>query len=151
MQSTTSIISALKTNYPQFSFIQSTSFWWSPPDKTVHYNPKSKDLMAFIFHELSHAVLNHKDCKSDIKLVTMERQAWDYAKILALFYKVNIPKSTIQSSLDSYRDWLHKRSTCPRCTATGIQNNVCQYSCVACSYSWQVNQAKKCKLRRYSL
>ena len=56
----------------------------------------------------------------------------------------------IEEHLDTYRDWLHARSSCPDCTATGYQTDASTYACPACSHTWRVNEARICQLRRYS-
>jgi len=81
----------------------------------------------------------------------MERQAWDYTIKLAPKYNVAISDDMVQLTLDSYRDWLHARSTCPNCKATGVQTEKYTYVCPACSRKWQVNEARTCALRRYGV
>lgn len=148
MPSTTTLLSRLKTDYPQFSFKPSDNFLWSSSDNTIYYDDKNDNKHAFLLHELSHALIGHSNYDSDIQLIAIERQAWDRAKDLATSYGVTISDQIIQSTLDSYRDWLHARSTCPDCKATGLQieNN---YVCPACNHRWHVNEARTCALRRY--
>lgn len=151
MHSTTSLISQLKVDYPQFLFKQSDKFLWSPSEQAIYYkanNDKDSDL---ILHELSHALLNHFDYDRDIELVTMESQAWDKSIEIANKYNVAVNYSDIQSYLDTYRDWLHKRSTCPICTATGMQIKKDIYSCLACNHQWKVNEARIHNLKRYKI
>ena len=150
MPSTTSILSSLKNKYPQFSFKQSDDFSWSFIDKTIFFDIKSDNLSILLIHELSHALLGHDQYENDIQLIIMERQAWDYAIKLAATFNIEIPDNIIQSNLDSYRNWLHKRSTCPKCHTTGVQSHDI-YKCLACNHHWRVNQAKKCSLRRYDV
>jgi hypothetical protein len=151
MQSTISILSSLKTNYPQFSFKQGDNFLWSSSDNTIYYDRASKNQAVFLLHELSHALLGHSSYKRDIQLITMERQAWDHTIELAPKYNVAIEDEMVQSTLDSYRDWLHARSTCPSCKATGVQINKFAYVCSACNHKWRVNEARTCDLRRYRI
>ena len=151
MPSTISILSSLKTNYPQFSFKLGDNFLWSSSDNTIYYDRTSKNQSVFLLHELSHALLGHASYMRDIQLITMERQAWDYTMELAPKYNVAISDEMVQSTLDSYRDWLHARSTCPSCKATGLQINKFAYSCPACSHKWRVNEARTCDLRRYTV
>jgi len=151
MQSTTSVLSQLKNNYPQFSFKLGTNFLWSPSDNTIYYDKSIDYRPVFLLHELAHALLGHNSYDRDIQLITMERQAWDYTKELAPPYGIIIPDDIIQSNLDSYRDWIHDRSTCPNCKATGIQTEKFVYSCPACSHQWRVNEARTCALRRYGI
>jgi hypothetical protein len=151
MLSTTSLLSRLKNSYPQFIFKPGDGFSWSSIDNTIYYKDNIDNDIAFLFHELSHAILGHTDYEQDIQLVTMERQAWDYAVKLANSYKISIPDDTVQSTIDSYRDWLHLRSCCPKCEATGMQFEKNSYTCPACNHKWRVNEARLRALRRYKI
>lgn len=151
MQSTTSVLLQLKNNYPQFSFKIGDNFLWSPSDSTIYYDKSIDYRPAFLLHELAHALLGHNSYDRDIQLITMERQAWDHTKELAPPYGITIPDDIVQSNLDSYRDWIHDRSTCPNCKATGIQTERIIYSCPACRHQWRVNEARTCALRRYGI
>lgn len=148
MPSTASIILNIVDRYPQFKFEKSDDFLWSSADSVICYNPNDNNVLVLLLHELSHALLGHKLYLSDIQLLTIERQAWDYAINLAKSFNIAIPEEIIQSNLDTYRDWQHERSTCPKCTATGMQikNNI--YNCLACGHKWKVNQARNCRLQR---
>lgn len=117
----------------------------------MYYNESSDDA-ALLLHELAHAVLKHADYTRDIELIEMERDAWDHARtVLAPRYSVPIDDAIIEDSLDTYRDWLHARSTCPDCQAIGIQIKLHHYRCLACGAQWKVNDARICALRRYKL
>ncbi len=150
MPSTTLLLKQLKSNYPQFTFKKGNYFLWSPSENTIYYCDKSDNKPILLLHEISHALLGHADYNSDIQLITMEREAWDYAIKLAISYNVTMPTDVIESIIDSYRDWIHDRSTCPNCTATGLQINKHNYQCPACNHRWRVNEARTCALRRYS-
>lgn len=150
MPSTASLIQRLKTDYPQFSFAPGADFLWSPSDHTVYYK-QNADSPAFLLHELSHGLLSHSDYSRDIELIAMERAAWDHALTLADMYGTSIDDDLIETTLDSYRDWLHARSTCPKCQATGLQTKKQIYNCPACGHSWRVNEARICALRRFSI
>lgn len=151
MLSTTSLLSRLKSDYPQFSFKLGDDFSWSSTDNAIYYRDGTNNDLAFLFHELSHAILGHTDYEQDIQLITMERQAWDYAVDLANSYNIAISDQIIQNTIDSYRDWLHMRSCCPKCKATGMQFEKNGYRCPACSHKWRVNEARLCALRRYKI
>lgn len=150
MPSITSILKLLKNNYPQFYFEKSDDFLWSSSNNTIYYDNKSENSAVFLLHELSHALLNHTNYDRDIQLVIMERQAWDYTVKLAPKYNIAISNEMVQSTLDSYRDWMHKRSTCPNCETTGSQIDKYTYKCPACINNWRVNEARTCDLRRYN-
>jgi hypothetical protein len=147
-----SLADKLRQAYPAITFVEGDDFHWSPSNKTVTYLNDSNDQAAPLLHELSHALLGHDDYKKDISLIEMERDAWQYAKdTLGPLYDQVISDDTIEDALDSYRDWLHARSTCPTCQATGIQTKKEEYKCLACHARWRVNEARICALRRYAL
>lgn len=150
MPSTVSLIQRLKVAYPAFSFQEGTEYRWSPSEHTVYYIKQEKGY-DFLLHELSHGILDHSDYHRDIELLAMERAAWDSVLTLAPAYEVTIDSDQIESTLDSYRDWLHARSTCPNCEAIGVQTKKQVYSCLACRHQWQVNEARVCGLRRTKL
>lgn len=150
MPSTPSLIKKLKTDFPQFNFCESDRYLWSHGENTIYFVPKDK-YVGFLLHELSHALLNHADYARDVELLAMERQAWDKAKALAIDYDLPLDEDFIQTNLDTYRDWLHSRSTCPTCKANGMQIARQSYKCLACNHEWRVNEARTCALRRYGL
>ncbi|HEU4830587.1 MAG TPA: hypothetical protein VFS65_00235 [Candidatus Saccharimonadales bacterium] len=150
MPSTPSTLSQLKINYPQFTFKESEHFSWSPSDNTIYYR-ETTDKDNYLLHELSHALLGHAQYSRDIQLLAMEREAWDNAYLLAKKHGVILSDEVVESTLDSYREWLHARSTCPACSATGLQTKTATYTCPACHHSWRVNEARICALRRYNI
>lgn len=145
-----SLIHKLKTEFPTLAFIEAEQFSWSPATKTVFYNRGQAHAPALLLHELSHALLEHREYRRDIELIAMETAAWDEAQRHAEAYKVRLEESMVQDHLDTYRDWLHARSTCPRCSANGYQTEASHYECAACAHCWRVNEARLCALRRYS-
>ena len=153
MPSTCSILKKLKSDYPTVNFQPADDYLWSPGEKTVYYaeNLTDKDGYAYLLHELSHGLLGHSDYDRDVTLIAMERAAWDKAKELAVKYSLTIDDDLVESNLDSYRDWLHARSTCPNCDATGLQTKKLGYRCPACDQKWRVNEARVCALRRFSI
>lgn len=150
MLSMPSLIQQLKTDYPQFTFKKAKRFLWSPNETTVFYTGADSDY-AFLLHELSHGLLDHAEYRRDIDLIAMERAAWDKAVELAPTYRLAISEDIVETTLDSYRDWLHARSTCPNCTAVGLQTEQRAYTCPACHHNWRVNEARICALRRYAI
>jgi len=152
MPSIRSTISKLSQDFPDYTFESADSFWWSATKQTIFYDPKAANSDAFTLHELSHAILDHKGYTRDIELLKLERDAWAFATTkLAKDYRVTIQPTIVQDNLDTYREWLHARSTCPECETTGLQSKGQLYRCLACGHRWQVNEARLCALRRYSL
>jgi len=150
MQSITLIIKSLKKDYPEFNFTLGDDFIWSHKDKTIYYSDNDEEI-SLLFHELAHAVLGHFDYKKDVELLKMEATAWDKAIELASKYQIKIDNDLVESTLDTYRDWLHARSTCKNCQATGLEIKKNTYKCLACDNQWRVNDARTCALRRYNL
>lgn len=147
------ILSKIKEDFPEINFVSGKVFAWSPNSATITYvSSGSPDDTAQLLHELAHALLNHSDYQRDINLIDMERSAWECAvRELAPQYGVDIKMvdDVVQDSLDSYRQWLHARSSCPNCQAVGIEYRKHQYRCLQCHSKWRVNEARNCELRRY--
>lgn len=148
MRSIPSLLPELKEAYPHLTFTPGEQFRWSPSSQTVFYE-ESSDNAPLLLHELGHGVLQHRKYTRDIELIGLEREAWDEALKLGLTHGVEIDRDGIEDHLDTYREWMHARSTCPQCTATGIQVDAQHYRCVACGNEWRVNEARICALRRY--
>lgn len=126
-----------------------TDFSWDPQAVTVRYATTGEHATALLLHELGHALLGHGAYTTDIELVAMERAAWEQARTLGATYHVPLTDDLIEDSLDTYRDWLHARSLCPYCGATGVQAGARTYHCLNCTGTWRVNEARTCELRRY--
>ena len=131
------------------NFIPGDTFYWNYTDCSVTYNEHSKDCIPFFLHEIGHAILKHSSYNKDVELLKMECSAWDEAKKISNILNINIDDDLIESSLDTYRDWLHNRSLCPKCDTTGIQKTPKTYYCISCYAKWNVNEARSCALRRY--
>lgn len=148
MPSINSLLVKLKADFPQFQFISGKEFRWAPHENVVYYRTDS-DAAASLLHELSHAILDHQAYIRDIQLIEYEQAAWQYARTaLGVRYQIEISLDDIEDSLDTYRNWLHSRSNCPECSATGIQVKRSLYSCLACHSKWHVNDARTCQLQR---
>jgi len=79
----------------------------------------------------------------------MERDAWTKARDIAASLDLSIDEEIATAHLDTYRDWLHARSTCPKCGETGLETDTHIYSCLSCGARWRVNDARRHALRRY--
>jgi hypothetical protein len=151
MPLTNSLLANISGRFPHLSFAEANDFLWSPDTKTIYYNLDDENGTALLLHELGHAQLDHHDYARDIQLIGMEVDAWQQAKLLAREVAVAINEDVQQDHLDTYRDWLHDRSCCPECDATGHQVGRQQYRCLACLSEWRVNEARTCQLRRYRM
>lgn len=149
MPSISSVVNQIKLDYPQYTFEPSDSFLWSFEDKKIYYNPDGLSEWPLLFHELAHGLLGHDSFNHSLDLIQIERDAWDKAKLVSKKYNLQIADDIIEQSLDTYRDWIHKRSSCPECGAIGIESEYNKYSCLECDSKWKVNDARSCSLRRY--
>jgi hypothetical protein len=112
------LLERLQADYPGIRFTRGEAFFWSPKDKSVTYaSVSAQPLIArwSLLHEVSHGILGHMSYKSDFELMELEVAAWHKAQELGKQYDVEIDPEHIQDCLDTYRDWLHRRSTCPTC------------------------------------
>lgn len=153
MAATSSLVDSLRKDFPHVRFLSSDDYYWSAHDGTVHYGdlglPHSDSLLL---HETAHSLLQHANYDRDITLIKMEREAWEYARnTLAPRYRITIDEGMAEDMIDTYRDWLHARSTCPHCKMTGLQTTGSTYRCLGCDRAWRVNEARRCGLKRTSL
>jgi hypothetical protein len=148
------LLKQLQQDFPQYAFLEGVNFSWSPSAGTITYiqNRATPHGGASLLHELAHAELKHIGYTLDVALLRRESAAWHYAiTILAPRYRLQIDQDFAEQCLDGYREWLYKRSTCPRCGQTGLQSPKKTYSCLNCRSSWRVNDARQCALRRIRL
>lgn len=138
------LIAKLRKDYPQFKFKAGDEEHWSPKAKTITYNidQNNAQLSYGILHELSHALLNHSTYHSDFELLKLESEAWELASKIGRKYGIEINEDHIQNCLDTYRDWLHRRSSCPKCGTHVLQKDASCYQCFNCHTSWQVSSGR---------
>ncbi len=139
----------LRSIVSDVSFVKDKSFYWSPDRNEVHYSPKNTDEGVWsLLHEVAHAKLGHTQYKSDFELLKLEVAAWEVAKDIAQKVHITINEDHIQDCLDTYRDWLHKRSTCPSCGIVCFQNSPKEYRCHNCYTIWKVTNSRFCRPHR---
>lgn len=139
------ILKSLQANYPDITCSAGEEFCWSPLDNTVTYKiSDDSDQVATwsLLHEFAHALLDHKTYTSDLELLLMEVAAWDKASAIGNYHKTQIDPDHIQDCLDTYRDWLYQRSTCPACANNGLQQSSREYLCFNCGLTWQVSSSR---------
>jgi hypothetical protein len=134
------LVESLKHDYPKFNFSVGKQEHWSPKKNTIFYNP-NKTYFG-ILHELAHALLKHSDYQNDFELIKLESEAWELAAKIGQKYSIEIDDDYIQNCLDTYRDWLHRRSACPSCGTHVLQNDSSNYRCFNCNTSWHVSSGK---------
>jgi hypothetical protein len=142
------LLQRIGADYPDLKFIESAHFSWHAGRKHVSFKKASgsvKHNMWALLHELGHALLEHADYKHDIELLQLEVAAWEKARELASYYGLQIDEGYLQDCLDTYRDWLHLRATCPTCYSRALQASTSLYSCFNCGSSWQVSRSRLCR------
>lgn len=140
-------LAKLRADFAQFEFVRDEAFYWNFEKNSIFY-AEEPNFEAKILHELGHALCGHRNFEQDIDLLKIELEAWEKAKIVALEYGVKISQNLIEDHLDTYRDWLHRRSLCPNCLVNGFQQSDLTYKCPACETVWQVNDSRFKNLRR---
>ena len=137
-------VGRIAKDYPQFSFKPGSQEHWSPRTKTITYDADASadELRYGLLHELSHALLRHDNYHSDFELLKLESQAWEMAVKIGRRYRIKLDQDHIQDCLDTYRDWLHRRSKCPACGVHTLQKDPRTYLCFNCGASWQVSAGR---------
>lgn len=140
----------LATRFPELTFEEGDQFLWSPQTRTVHYRRPTNATDAWsLLHETSHGLLGHSNFTSDFELVSLESAAWTRAEELAISLELEpIDREYIEDCLDTYRDWLHRRCTCPNCSQESLQTSPTAYQCLNCGQTWRVTQNRHCRLYR---
>jgi hypothetical protein len=137
------LVRRLQADHPGFAFTVGEAHCWSPGLSQIFYAAEDEPgNIAGVLHELGHARLGHQTFVSDMDLLQKEVDAWAEAVRLSERYGIQMDQEHIQNCLDSYRDWLYRRSRCPECRATGIQKTTRRYICLNCQASWNVSGAR---------
>lgn len=145
------LIANLQAQFPALRFTSGQQFCWSPETSEIFYKAASKGRRAkwSLLHETGHALLEHHSYQADFELLRLEVAAWERARELAATVGVNIDEDHIQDCLDTYRDWLHKRSICPACSTKCLQqDDFAHYRCFNCHAMWRVSSSRFCRAYR---
>jgi hypothetical protein len=141
--SSKALVKQVTSDYPQFKFRAGKREHWSPKTKTITYEVGDLEHTNYgLLHELAHALLDHNNYHSDFELLKLESQAWHKAAQIGQKYGVNIDEEHIQNCLDTYRDWLHRRSKCPTCGMHVMQTDSRTYKCFNCGTGWSVSAGR---------
>ena len=144
------LVTKLKQDYPYLSFSAGAAACWSPEKRQIYYSPDSDyQASAGLLHEVAHALLGHQSYDTDVDLLKKEVAAWQKAVEIAPNYGLRLNTEYIQDCLDTYRNWLHKRSSCPACHANGIQGTE-SYQCLTCGHQWRVSASRLARPYRRS-
>lgn len=147
-----SLLTELQKLLPETNFEAGETFFWSPVNNSVTYKSESttQNHQWALLHEAAHALLGHSQYKYDVELLLLEVEAWHKAKELGQKLNLSIDEEHVQDCLDTYRDWLHQRSTCPRCSTVSLQVSPQEYRCHNCFATWGVSNSRFCRPYRSS-
>lgn len=139
------LLKTLKGRFPELRFRAGEQFSWSPETSEVIYKTSAAGQKArwSLLHETGHALLGHHSYGADFELLRLEIAAWERAKALAKEVDITIDDDHIQDCLDTYRDWLYKRSICPSCSTKCLQqDDFVHYRCFNCNTMWRVTASR---------
>lgn len=112
-------LAKIKSDFPSLRFTPGPRFLFRPP-RTVIYVADPPETLLFL-HEIGHALIGLYDFKTEVGRLKIEVLAWEKARELASSYGVPVDEDLIEGELDSYRDFLHQKSRCPKCGLTRFQ------------------------------
>ncbi len=144
-------LTKLQARYPKLRFTAGQEFCWSPETQEIFYKTAARSRRAIwsLLHETGHALLAHTSYQADFELLRLEVAAWERARALSQELEITIDEEHIQDCLDTYRDWLHKRSICPRCSTKCFQQgDLVHYRCFNCHAIWRVSASRFCRAYR---
>jgi IrrE N-terminal-like domain len=145
------LITLLHEQFPDLAFTPGRQFVWSPETNEIIYKNTATGQRAVwsLLHETGHALLNHQGYKADFELLRLEIEAWQRARQLAADLDLTIDEDHIEDCLDTYRDWLYKRSICPTCSTKCLQQgDFVHYRCFNCHTAWRVTASRFCRAYR---
>jgi hypothetical protein len=146
------LVRQLAADNPRLHFVAAESFYWCPETSEVFYDMRRKADSSSnwsLLHETSHALLGHSSYRTDVELLHLEVAAWSHALAIAKDYNIAIDDDYVQDCLDTYRDWLYRRSLCPGCGIQSLQDDESShYRCFNCHSRWHVSPSRFCRAYR---
>ena len=143
------LLATLRSHYPYLIVTPGRQFYWSPETGEVFFRQDVSDDVNdqtaawSLLHETGHALLQHHSYSGDFELLQLELDAWERARKLGQDAGIKIDEEHIQDCLDTYRDWLYKRSICPECGTKCLQqDNRRRYQCFNCHSVWHVSASR---------
>lgn len=139
------LLKTLQGHFPELRFRAGEQFSWSPETGEIIYKASATGQKArwSLLHETGHALLGHRSYGADFELLKLEIKAWERAKAVAKEVNITIDEEHIQDCLDTYRDWLYKRSICPSCSTKCLQqDDFVHYRCFNCHDTWCVTASR---------
>ena len=127
-------LARIRNDYPELRLVRGRKFAFRPP-RTIVIPESDTDFDSLRFlHELGHALIKLWTFNTEIERLKIEVLAWEKAKQLAPIYGVIVDLKLIEGELDTYRDWLHQKSRCPKCGLTRFQTPDGVFHCPRCNF-----------------
>lgn len=127
------LVEKLRSAYPELRFREGKKFLFKPP-KTIVLGGSEEPFDLLLLHEVGHFLCRHVSFHTEPERLKCEREAWEKARELCEVYGVFYDESIVEQELDSYRDWLDKKSRCPSCGLTRFQTPDGVFHCPRCDY-----------------
>lgn len=124
-------LAKIKGDRPELRFVTGRKFAFRPP-RTVVVGPEEPHDSLLLLHEVGHALCGHVSFSTGVERVRCEMEAWGKARELAARYGVPVDEGVVEGELDTYREWLHQKSRCPRCGLTRFQTPDEVWHCPKC-------------------
>jgi len=128
-------LDSLKSAYPDFFFKPGRKFLFRPK-RTIFYLEDNDNFRFLLLHELAHALLKHFSYDTSLERLTLERDAWEKTRQLCSDYKVPFLDSLAEAELNTYRDWLHKKTLCKTCGLSCLEVNSESLYCPFCQKTY---------------
>lgn len=130
------LLARIATDFPELRLRLGKKFMFRPPRTVVVEDGAEGEAglewQLQLLHEVGHALSRHRDFRMDPERLKMEREAWERARELAEAYNIRYDEEFVERALDTYRDWLHQRSRCPKCGLTRYQTEDGRWHCPGC-------------------
>ena len=121
----------VRQDHPGLRFRRGVKFLFRPP-RTIVLGPEEPGDDLIFMHELGHALSGHRDFRTNIERMRCECEAWEKARELCGKYGVTFDEDFAETELESYRNWLDKKSRCPICGLTRFQTPDGAFHCPKC-------------------
>ena len=125
------LVDQLRSDYPELRFREGKKFLFRPP-KTIVLSESDESFDLLLLHEVGHFLCGHVSFRTEPERLKCEREAWERARELCTVYGVEYDETVAEGELDSYRNWLDKKSRCPVCGLTRFQTPDGVFHCPKC-------------------
>lgn len=124
-------LARVKRDYPKLRFREGKRFSYHFPG-VITVGPAEDGDELLLLHEVGHALHEHKEFTTEVERIKCEREAWEAARGLCARYGVTVDEELIEAQMESYREWLHQKSRCPKCGLTRFQAPDGAFHCPLC-------------------